>query len=557
MYTKHFSTRVTPQSEPIPDTIANSAGGFSFGIDDWTRLNRFLILGSEGGTYYITEKKLTVDNAQCVIRCLDNDSGKTIQLICDISDGGRAPKNDPAIFALAIASGHKDLHTRKMAFDVLPDVCRTGTHIFQYAEMVEKIRGWGKLLKKGIANWYLSKDPQQLAYQVAKYQQRNGWSHRDLLRLSHPETQDAKLQGIFRWVTAQYNNDLTIKDESDRQFWESRFGNRSVDRNKIVKEYGSLQRENVSEFLRAVDDAKRCGEKEIIKLINEFNLPRECIPTQHLNSVEVWEALLEKMPLTALIRNLGKMTSIGLIQPMGERAKFVAQKLGDLEYIKKSRLHPLNILIALNTYTQGHGDKGKLHWTPVSMINDALDSCFYLSFGNVIPAGKRTMVGLDVSGSMGSSMGNLNLSCAEASAALAMIQLKTEPQYQLMAFDQRMRELDISKYSRLADVVRNTSNINGGGTDCSLPMIVALEQGWQVDTFMVYTDSETWAGNIHPPQALKKYREKTGIDARLVVLGMTANNFSIADPNDKGMLDICGFDTAVPNIMNDFSRGDI
>ena len=57
-------------------------------------------------------------------------------------------------------------------------------------------------------------------------------------------------------------------------------------------------------------------------------------------------------------------------------------------------------------------------------------------------------------------------------------------------------------------------------------------------------------------QALDQYRQKMGIDARLIVVGMTANNFTIADPNDAGMLDVVGFDTAAPNIMASFANGE-
>ncbi len=102
-----------------------------------------------------------------------------------------------------------------------------------------------------------------------------------------------------------------------------------------------------------------------------------------------------------------------------------------------------------------------------------------------------------------------------------------------------------------------TGRIPMGGTDCSLPMLWALEKGVSAETFVVYTDSETWAGRMHPFQALRMYREKTGIDARLVVVGMVANNFTIADPSDKGMMDVVGFDTAAPALINAFSRGEI
>lgn len=60
---------------------------------------------------------------------------------------------------------------------------------------------------------------------------------------------------------------------------------------------------------------------------------------------------------------------------------------------------------------------------------------------------------------------------------------------------------------------------------------------------------------MHPVQALRTYREKTGIAAKLVVVGLVSNGFSIADPEDPGMLDVVGFDTAVPALIADFIRG--
>ena len=63
-YAKLFNRRVTPQSQPIPGStqVRNSAGGYSWQVDDWTRLDRFLILGAEGGTYYIGERELVKQN---------------------------------------------------------------------------------------------------------------------------------------------------------------------------------------------------------------------------------------------------------------------------------------------------------------------------------------------------------------------------------------------------------------------------------------------------------------------------------------------------------------
>jgi len=133
-----FSLRKTAQNQPIPNSgqVPNSAGGYAWPVDDWKQLDRFLVLGSEDGTYYIRPRKLTVDNANAVIRCLDEDGVRVVDRVVKISQNGRAPKNDPALFVLAIAAGLGDEATRKAALGALPKVARIGTHLFHFIEWV-------------------------------------------------------------------------------------------------------------------------------------------------------------------------------------------------------------------------------------------------------------------------------------------------------------------------------------------------------------------------------------------------------------------------------------
>ena len=56
-------------------------------------------------------------------------------------------------------------------------------------------------------------------------------------------------------------------------------------------------------------------------------------------------------------------------------------------------------------------------------------------------------------------------------------------------------------------------------------------------------------------EALRQYRHKSGIPAKLIVVGMVSNEFTIADPDDAGMMDVVGFDSAVPELITDFVTG--
>lgn len=519
-YSSFYSPKETPQSEPIPgtDQVKNSAGGYAWEVNKWDLLRRFLILGSEGGTYYVKEQKLTIDNAKNVVECIQEDGLAAVKIIVDISVAGRAPKNDSAIFALALATTVGNPATKQAAYAAIPAVCRIGTHLFQFCQSIQDLRGWSRGLRTGVSQWYLNRDPYDLEYQLLKYKSRNNWTHRDVLRLCHAKPDKLKLHTHLLRTAAGKDGPLLIRTAA----------------------VNSLAANPTPEMA--------------VNLIQTHRLSREMIPTELLNSKEVWEALLADMPMHALVRNLAKLTAVGLTSSAFDNATtYVVQRFRNEQTIKKSRLHPVAILNALRVYSAGHGDKGKLTWKPVQAIVDALNDAFYLSFANVEPTGKRFLLGVDVSGSMdGSKIAGTALTAREAAAALTLVTSATEEKHEILAFSDQLRRIGISHKVRLDDVIKGMQMIPFGGTDCSLPMLLAAQEKWPIDAFVIYTDSETWAGKIHPKQALDLYRNRMGMDSKLIVVGMTSTGFTIADPKDRGMLDIVGFDTAVPQLISTF-----
>jgi 60 kDa SS-A/Ro ribonucleoprotein len=564
-YAKIFNRRRTPQSQPIPGSnqVPNSGGGYSWQVDDWTRFDRFLILGAEGGTYYITERDLVKQNHDAIVCCIKADGVRAVNRIVEISDSGRAPKNDPAIFALALVAAHGSTEAKALAFQNLSKVCRIGTHLFHFAEYVNALRGWGRGLRNAVGHWYVSREADELSHQAVKYQQRDGWSHGDLPRLAHPKAPSREHEAVFRWMLTGRSSASLSESLGEREVKRKVRGEDRVARYAAV---GSLPT-----FIEAFERVKRTSNViEVVKLIDEFDLPREAIPTQWLNEVPVWDALLVGMPMTAMIRNLGKMTSLGLLAPFSDAKRLIIRKLKDETALKRSRIHPLAVLVAQKIYAQGHGDKGTLKWSPASAIVDALDEAFYATFSNVEPCNKPVLLALDVSGSMaGSMIAGSCISAREASAAMALITAATEPEHEIIAFSAPTRggyggmhgggepgitRVNLSPRMRLAEVIKRIEAIPMGGTDCALPMLWAARNKLNVSGFVTCTDSETWAGNIHPAQALRQYRSEFVGDAKAVVVGMTSNGFTLADPNDRGMLDVVGFDTSVPAVIADFVR---
>lgn len=547
----------TSQGLPIPgrDMVENNAGGFVFKLDEWKQLERFLILGSEGGTFYVSEKKLTADNANKVLLLLKKDGVKVVEKTVEILKSGRAPKPDVAIFVLALAASKGDDATRKAALAAVPSALKTGTHLLKFVDSVNGLRGWGRGLKKAIQLWFKGRKNETLALQLVKYKQREGWSMKDVLRLAKP-VPETEVQGkLFGWTAKNEKAEWAKAPVAP--------GDKALDFVWATEQAAQLklvaEQADTAEAKAILAEANQASVKKLVDLIVTYRLPREALPTEALNKVEVWEALLQEMPMTAMIRNLGTMSKIGLIKPLSDAEKLVFQRLTDAERLRGAKVHPIQILSALRTYSSGRGVRSAASWNVSTKVVEALDEAFELSFGAVEPAGTRHLLGLDVSGSMsgGEIAGVPGLSPSAATAALAVVAARTEPWTAIMGFADSFRNLGITAKDRVDVATKKVSDLTFGRTDASLPMTWALQNKIQVDTFVVMTDNETWAGNIQPVQALEKYRQATGIGAKLIVVGMTSTGFTIADPNDAGMLDVVGFDGATPALMAKFAKGEI
>jgi 60 kDa SS-A/Ro ribonucleoprotein len=530
------STRATPQDQPAAaDQILNSGGGYVFGVSTAARVHRFLTLGVDGGTYYVSERDLTRDNAKVIIELARSEGEALVRQIVEVSTAGRAPRNNPALFALAAVAGLGDDAGRAAALAALPQVARTGTHLFQFVGYAEQFRGWGRGLRRAVGSWYLDRDLDGLMYQVAKYRQRGGWAQRDLLRLAKPVPDTAARSAVFRWVT-------------------------KGDLHPVL--HGTL--------LGAFADAHATRDpKQWTALIATHPLSWEMLPDEALGVPAVWEALLAKgMPMTALLRQLPRLTNLGLAQT-GPAATMVTDQLTDGYRLRKGRVHPVNVLVAARTYSSGRGVRGTSSWTPARRIIDALDAAFYASFQAVEPSGKRTLLALDVSGSMDSPAGGLPITCREVVAAMALVTMATEPETEVIGFTGRVngwhgggrqdpRDVDVLSLSprqRLDDACRYMASLPMGRTDCALPMLWAMAQRRDFDSIVTYTDNETWSGAIHPHQALDRYRQSTGLPTRNIVVAVTPTEFTIANPADTQSLDVSGFDSAVPGLIADFSAG--
>ena len=561
---KNYASAV--RAAPVPQTrqaiagqVKNNAGGYGFQVGDFDRMVKFITIGTEGGTYHVDEQKLTKAEAQATIRAISNDPRGSIDEICDVLSRNRAHKRNSALFALALATDPAIVtrdDDRNYLYSKLPSVLRTGTDLFVFVGYVSQLRGHGgQGLQKALSNWYASRDPEKLAYQLMKYQSREGWSHRDVLRIARPgagkraKITDPDTRALIKWALSGFASNTDTMD---------------IGPGGVVARRTLPARVCYVNRLRREQDT--LSPKEVAKMILAQDLPREVIPTQFLNEEIVWQALMKKMPMLGTIRNLGAMSSKGFLDSMSETEALVLDRLNDGAQVHASGIHPFHVLLAARTYRQGRGERGTNTWTVNRKVNTALDSVLKASLRNPTPSGKNILVFIDVSGSM--------RSVADKAYTLAYCFKAIEPQAQILEFDRAgdggrynyaTRKYEqpagatnvpgtyrssITEDTNLEEVMANMRF--GGGTDVSLPFQYLIQNNLQkkVDAVIMLTDSESWAGGRHTFELVDQIRQ-TNPDFKAVEVQLAPGYHKQLRGHANELL-VSGFDASVYGVVSEF-----
>lgn len=514
MNNSRIASNISPNNittnQPLNDRqVLNTAGGYTFKVEIWNQMERFLILGIYGGTFYVNEKDLTKKNVDALKACLDQDPAKYAALIEDVSVNGRASKEDFSIFALAYGCAYS-VEARKYVLPKLNAVCRTGSHLLRFMEDYKSLGGgFGRSVRRAIGEWYTSKTPSDLAYQIVKYRNRNSWTHKDVLRVSHVDAHSS-VSDITKYIVSGW--------QANTEYPESI---------------------NLYEMLKNADL------KEAVSLINTNRVVREMVPTEFLNKPEVMNALALKSPVTAMIRNLGNMTRVldwVNSETYYDSLKYVVGELNNVERLRSGRVHPMHVLTALKQYESGRGMSST--WDVNSKIVGALNTAFRHSLKCQEPTNLRILNAVDTSGSMSASAGT-NFNCRQAAAAMSYVTSIVEPHVHNISFSDKIDKANVVLHENMSLDEAGRAFGSGGGTNLSLPVSWALNNKRVFDLIVIYTDNETWVHSAHLDTVWKEYRKKINGKAKLVIASTAANQYTVGDPNDSSVLQAVGFDASL------------
>lgn len=216
------------------------------------------------------------------------------------------------------------------------------------------------------------------------------------------------------------------------------------------------------------------------------------------NNKETWEKLIDsgKVGYMALMRNLRNIINVN-----PDNLDKVMEKLSDPEAVKRSRQLPFRFLSAYKNLPANAGKK----------VVDALENAVAAACENVPKLPGRTVIAVDVSGSMLSNVSaKSEIRCCEIGMMLGIIANRICEDAIFYTFDNHIEQKQIPSAGILYSTVHEA--MARGGTDMNLPFKKMLEDKIQCDRVIVISDNECnggWAGSTVQSIA-DRYRKESG-----------------------------------------------
>lgn len=446
----------------------------------------------------------------------------------------------PIAYALALCARDKRKKVSKLAYEALPDICRKPTQLFQFLSFCRtrfNCRGWPRSHRKAIAAWYTENqqyrnNPRKLALHVTKYKRRHMLSQKRVIKACHPKPPDKTFSYIFRFVTKGIEKaDEINADEKDFE---------------IVKGYISA--------VNSIKKKHKRGEMEdIIEAIHKWKVPWEVIPTKQLKEPEIWRALLhQKMPMTAMIRNLGRMSRLELFKPKSREEQIVCNRLRTVDSLEST--HPIQLLGAFAAYRRGRGlrDDSMHTWEVNREIERALLDSYHLSSARHSERMQsKVLIAIDVKMEMDfHTLGIPSMSCKEAAIALSLL-FGSIFEVETISFYKSARTVSLDQPSgELFDTDFSDNHSDHGETNYDVPFRYAEEKKFEI--LLLLTDTLETKEIDKIRRSFRKMKQSNTARYKKCVVVCFKNSRPASEPGNNSMLDVVGVDEHAVEVIKDF-----
>ncbi|CAJ0943363.1 unnamed protein product, partial [Mesorhabditis belari] len=561
------------------------------------RIRRLFLIGNDGVTYEANQS-FPRENLWTLAEIInDGDAYVILNEIWEYSLGKRISRQESTLFGLALcaryrvcAVNEKKENERPItaayraylnamhltALSLVNHICPGSVDLFQFIDFCNQITDktnngntaviWEPAMKEAIFQWYSSKSPEELAFEVTKCSKFGRWSHQLLFKLCDAKVtllqfdpQQLVIEQIYRYIShgALSTRKLRVSDTEIEKWYYT---------------WEQLNSENDSKALDLIEAFKWMNKDTVVDAIRSHRLSYEHIPAEYLELSAVWEALIDGMPYAFLLDCLEKIAIVSNIRH--KRNPLIAklcQKLSDKDTIKESKVNPVQVLMAIEDLQDS---RLAPQLQSKNQIVEALELAFTRSFDTEALTGKSICFGVDFSVAMTNANDEPSTITRSKAAVMMMIGLRSGAKVEVMNFDRRQhnefQHCHFDRRTPIQQICQNFDQVEGCGRltcdmchhypdiDCNELIMWATRNSKKFDCFCVITARYLDHG-ADEYNALNEYRKNYVHEARLMVIAMRSyeDDLWLEDPSDMGVLHVNGFNSDLPEIMMSFIKGDI
>ncbi len=489
----------------------NPEGFPSFQRSDEEAYLQLLLTNTLTGTFYTNEKQLFDEALALHSKMVSENPDFAARAIIYARNEGLM-RLQPIVGLAYLTKTNKALFQK-----IFSKVIRTPGDL---ADFVEIIRGgvvgagMGRMIKSTVNEWLNGLSE----YHAIKYATGGqGYSLRDILRLTHPKPLTEKQDALFMWLT-------------DRDKWAQADELRTQ-----TPQIGAF------ENLKRLDADIADYQAQARTMIADGRLPYEVVTGVIKPDVETWVALMHEMPYFALLRHLNTLQRAGVLQDKAN-AKYVADRLKNADALKGAKVLPFRLYTAHQMF--------QVIQPSEALVADALLDAMDQAFANMPDLGGTICIAPDVSGSMS---GRINARSVTRYIDIAGIfsgaLLKKTANALVLPFENQVVKVKLSGRDSLMTTAEKLAKIGGGGTAVSAPISHLLAQKIPVDTFIGITDNIEWAVDSYGNQGFlptwREYKQKVAPQAKAFLITIAPYRNAVAPDNEPDVHYIYGWNDTV------------
>jgi len=616
-------------------SVVNASGSAMHTMEPLKALDMLLRMGIIGTNMYASIGERTQDALGVIQLAIAKDPLGSVKVVKEVLGHEYEPgkfrslalRDSMPHLAYAMLLSNPDVEVRRAAAIIFNQVIHTGEDLLDMlatlwgtheAEPLAKekqtspthtkregnLRGMGSIVQRCFRNW-LAQPIGFVAYQLTKYNNRHSFAVPDLIKLVRPKPISAEHSLLFQWLLARASKECPPEKLAALE---------AEVKSKISgMPAAAIAIRETNLLVKALSDEAKADAIKV-KAIKTSRAVREIVPTEWYDKA-VWTALLDDMPTTALLRNLGQMSKQGVFgtqqYPDKGAIKVAYDKLVNRDIITHSRVHPLRVLIAQRSYGMGHSQaanaarKSDYAWPVFPKLLEAVEVAFELSFGNVKSTAKTVLFAHDISRSMsfegsaavswdasralgipvdqlyateienqrkyGRQYGLGMITASELVGVIAMILMRKSANmiHTVFSIKDPARDMALTRWnlpennlllrspltpaSSLADFDALSKTNVFGATNLSLPIDYCLQNNLYPDAIVIGTDYEMNCGR-QPMEAMNELRKAAKKPIKFIVAATSLPRLpgSIVDQFDANCLDVAGASADVATVIQEF-----